>query len=125
MPGELLPALELRLLLLVPGLADDVARLDRYDLSGVGDPRLGRGARDAHHELTLGDRAVARDGLRLALEARGDPVVDRVGPGLLRGHVPDDLLVLAWGHGAEAERVGLSRRGARRLRLARELRITL
>src|SRR3954471_5650357 len=71
----LLP-LELGLLLLVAGLADDVAGLDRHDLTGVVDAGLGRLAGDAHDEPALGTGAVGRDGLRLALQPGREPVVD-------------------------------------------------
>src|SRR3954453_20226751 len=123
--GYAVRPVELWLLLLVSGLADDVAGADRHYLTRAVDPLLRGRARDPHDELPLRDGPIGGHGLRLALEARGHAVVNGVGAGLNRGDVPDDRAGLVGSQGAEAEGVGLRGLGPGRGGLAGELREAL
>ena len=94
-------------------------------LPALVDAGLGRCVGDPHDELALGRAAVRGHRLRLALQARGDAVVDRVGAGPDRRHVPDDLARCVRIERPEAEGVGLGGDRAGGGGLARQLRVAL
>src|SRR5436190_2555806 len=84
----------------------------RRDLSGAVDARRRRLGGDRDRELAPYGAAVGGHRFRLSLEPRGHLVVNGVGAGPNRRHLPDRVLGLPRRQRPELERVGLSGGGA-------------